>query len=421
MRSKCPPLLYSLLILLCLLMSQQKLQAASISYTYDNLNRVTAMVYGTCRLEYSYDSAGNMTRVYTPVTALVYKDDDGDGHGDPLVTLEACSPPAGYVTNQTDCNDTDATVNPTMDEICNGVDDNCDGQTDEGVTPLTYYQDLDGDGYGKTAESLKTCTPPDNYVLLPGDCNDNTTTINPGVNETCNNIDDNCDGQIDEGVKATFYADQDQDGYGNPAGTTLACSAPVGHVSNNQDCDDTRNDVNPASLERCNGIDDNCDGQTDEGLSTDTWYRDQDEDGYGNPDVSVLACVAPDGYLINGSDCNDSDAFIHPDAVERCNGLDDNCDTIIDNGATLFNDRDGDGYGNLGDPLGGCSVSQGSVINSMDCNDNNNAVHPGAEEMCNQLDDNCDGQVDENGVCEKPDQFPWTMFLPAIISGQKSI
>ena len=87
---------------------------------------------------------------------------------------------------------------------------------------------------------------PAGYISTPGDCDDANPNVNPGANERpCNGIDDNCNGQIDEGVKTTYYADTDVDGYGNPNVTTQACSVPNGYVSNNSDCNDAGAAIHP--------------------------------------------------------------------------------------------------------------------------------------------------------------------------------
>src|SRR5438132_5704829 len=103
-------------------------------------------------------------------------------------------------------------------------------------------------------------------MRLCAECYDASSSDHPGATEVCNGIDDNCNGQIDEGVKLTFYADADGDGYGNANVTTLACSAPSGYVSNSTDCNDANAAVHPGATEVCNGIDDNCNGQIDEGV-----------------------------------------------------------------------------------------------------------------------------------------------------------
>lgn len=200
---------------------------------------------------------------------------------------------------------------------------------------LTYFLDADGDGYGNPNNSTVACTPPNGYVSNNLDCNDANAAIKPGAVEICNNVDDNCDGQTDEGVKLTFYADADGDTYGNAAVTTLACIAPSGYVSNNTDCNDNNASVKPGATEVCNNIDDNCNAQTDEGVKL-TFYADADNDTYGNTAVTTLACSAPSGYVSNNTDCNDGNASVNPAAIEICNNIDDNCNTLIDDGAVLL-------------------------------------------------------------------------------------
>ena len=330
-------------------------------------------------------------------TTTYYRDADSDGFGDPNVSTQATTPPAGYVSNNTDCDDTRSSVYPGATELCNGIDDNCNGQVDEGVKS-TFYLDADGDGYGTAASSTQACTAPAGYVNNSTDCDDSKASVYPGAAEVCNGIDDNCNGQIDEGVKTTFYRDADGDGYGTAATSTQACTAPAGYVNNNSDCDDTKASVHPGATELCNGIDDDCDNQVDEGTANTTYYKDGDGDGYGNASISTLACVAPTGYVSNNTDCNDASASIHPGATELCNGVDDNCNGQIDEGAsnnTFYKDADADGYGNPNISTQACTAPIGFVTNNTDCNDGRASVHPGATELCNGVDDDCDGQVDE--------------------------
>ena len=190
----------------------------------------------------------------------------------------------------------------------------------------TFYRDADGDGYGNLAVTTQACTAPAGYVANSTDCNDADAAVHPGATEVCNGVDDNCDGSIDEGVTTTFYRDADGDGYGNLAVTTQACTAPAGYVANSTDCNDADAAVHPGATEVCNGVDDNCDGSIDEGVTT-TFYRDADGDGYGNPAVSTQACSQPAGYVTNSTDCNDSSATVHPGAAEVCNGIDDDCNS----------------------------------------------------------------------------------------------
>jgi hypothetical protein len=134
-----------------------------------------------------------------------YKDEDGDGYTDGT-TKVSCEKPAGYVSQALpgDCKDNDPNINPAKAEICDDKDNNCNGQTDEGVL-LVFYKDFDEDGYtdGTTRVS---CSKPAGYVLsaTPGDCKDNDPNINPGKTEICDNKDNNCNGQTDEGNVCVF-------------------------------------------------------------------------------------------------------------------------------------------------------------------------------------------------------------------------
>lgn len=136
-----------------------------------------------------------------------------------------------------------------------------------------------------------------------------------------------------------YYSDADGDGYGNPLAITQACSMPVGYVDNGLDCDDTNLDRYPNAEEWCNNLDDNCNGQIDENLSLSTYYLDADGDGYGNASLFVLACTIPSGYAYNALDCNDGVVGVNPGAIEICNGLDDNCNTAIDEVCGPANDN----------------------------------------------------------------------------------
>ena len=201
--------------------------------------------------------------------SVFYADADGDGYGNIAVTTKACAVPAGYVSDSTDCNDSNAAVHPGATEVCNGMDDNCNGLTDENVT-TTFYLDADGDGFGSLDASTEACSVPPGYVSESTDCDDNNPAVHPGATEVCNGIDDNCDGQADEGANTIFYADADGDGYGNIAVTIEACAAPAGYVKDSTDCNDGNTAVHPGATEVCNGIDDNCNGNIDEGCNVPT-------------------------------------------------------------------------------------------------------------------------------------------------------
>src|SRR5690606_24332964 len=211
-----------------------------------------------------------------------YADIDQDGFGDPMSPKQACAPgPRGYVQNNTDCDDGNTAINPDATEVCDMADNDCDTFVDEGdAAPVTWYADTDDDGYGDLVNTLVACQAPVGYVADSSDCDDAAVAVNPGATEVCNMIDDNCINGIDEGPAAppTWYADTDNDGYGDAANTLAACMRPMGYVSNSGDCNDMANAINPGATEVCNLIDDNCINGIDEGVEN-TWYADTDGDG----------------------------------------------------------------------------------------------------------------------------------------------
>jgi hypothetical protein len=196
------------------------------------------------------------------VVTTWYADTDGDGYGNAATSMQNCGQPAGYVANSTDCNDASAAVNPGAVEIFNGIDDNCNNTVDEGFTPINYYLDNDGDGVGGNTFVLGITSPGPNYVLITGDCNDNSAVMYPGNTETCDNLDNDCDASIDEGlIFLTYFQDSDGDTYGNLSVTLSACSAPQGYVLNSTDCNDQNSAINPGAQDiPGNGIDEDCSG-----------------------------------------------------------------------------------------------------------------------------------------------------------------
>jgi hypothetical protein len=281
-----------------------------------------------------------------------------------------------------DCNDGNPAISPLEAEVCNGVDDDCDAAVDElGATgELTFYADVDGDGFGDPAVTLEACVAPSGWVADDSDCDDGDFTVKPGAPEACNGVDDDCDGAVDDGVLSEFFADADTDGYGDPTVITEACTAPTGYVPDATDCDDAAISVYPGAPEQCNGVDDNCDGAVDEDSATDalTWYDDRDEDGFGDAARPVLACAMPSGTVADDTDCNDLNNAIFPGAAEVCDGIDQDCDGVLDNGTTCFDD-DGDGFTEL----------------DGDCDDADPYTYPGAPELGDGIDNDCDGDVDE--------------------------
>ncbi|MDP2307395.1 MAG: putative metal-binding motif-containing protein [Pseudomonadota bacterium] len=161
------------------------------------------------------------------------------------------------------------------------------------------------------------------------DCDDSDPLVNPGADEECDGIDNNCDGATDddgEGVGA-WYADVDGDTYGDLYAGVLACEQPPGTVADSTDCNDAEAASFPDNPEVCDGIDNDCDGRADEG-ATDIIqsFEDLDGDGYGNSDVDNVGCTLPDGYSLERGDCADADPTINPSAVDVCgDGIDQDC------------------------------------------------------------------------------------------------
>ena len=344
------------------------------------------------------------------VTDTFYGDADGDGYGDPESIVDACSPPEGTVTSATDCDDSNPDVYPSARDVCDGVDNDCDGEIDE-EDSFTWYRDDDGDGFGVSTDSVVDCVEPEGYTAEPGDCDDTDAAVHPDAEEVCNEIDDDCDGIVDEDLQSVYYLDSDGDGYGGVDATEVACEAPSGFVDNVDDCDDSDPAVNPGAQEICNEIDDDCDGAVDADdasvdLSTGgTWFADADGDGFGDAAAPTSACVQPSGTVSDDTDCDDGSADINPDASEVCNGVDDDCDAAVDDadpdvdlstGGTWYADLDGDGYGDPGAASSGCLQPSGTVSDDSDCDDGTAAVSPGASEICNGIDDDCDGDIDDD-------------------------
>jgi hypothetical protein len=256
--------------------------------------------------------------------------------------------------------------------------------------PQLYYADVDGDGFGNPSTSILSCTAVGNYVSNNTDCNDNDSLINP---------------------LTLWFVDLDMDGFGNPNSFVTSCLQPPGSSINGLDCDDTNNQLN----------------------LVDMYYVDADGDGFGDDATGVEQCAQPANTVTIGGDCDDADTTIYPGATELCDGLDNNCNGVNDEGLifnTYFVDADNDNFGTgVGESL--CEdPGVGYVLVGGDCDDNNDAIFPGATEILdNSIDENCDGVdnylslVDLNAgdvlLFPNPTSGSFTLELPISLENNK--
>jgi hypothetical protein len=204
---------------------------------------------------------------------------DQDCAGGDLSCLDVDNDGDGQTENAGDCDDADPANFSGNPEICDGADNDCDAVADNGLVFIDYFQDSDTDSYGNATVSESTCDgPPTGYVTDNTDCDDTDVSINPGRVEICDAIDNNCNGQVDEGLTDFYYEDGDNDTFGRPGLGTEACSAPPGMVADNTDCNDSNANINPGHVEVCNdGMDNNCNTAVDEGCATEVKLGSDDD------------------------------------------------------------------------------------------------------------------------------------------------
>jgi len=245
-----------------------------------------------------------------------FVDLDSDGRGDATTTASACPGSPRFSTVGDDCDDDDPARSPAQVEVCDGLDNDCDGRADEQARAVPWYPDTDGDGFGDaSATAVVSCGRPEGHVLNAFDCDDTRSTVSPRAEEQCNGRDDDCDGvAVFEGML------EDRDGDGIP---DARCGGDV------VDCDDGSVRTGPGAIELCNGRDDDCDGRTDETVSDVMWYLDEDRDGFGS-DVGISSCAPPGNYVLVAGDCEPRNAYVNPAAAERCDSVDQDCDGRVD-------------------------------------------------------------------------------------------
>ena len=311
---------------------------------------------------------------------------------------------SGYVSDNTDCDDSTNTTYPGAPEYCDCVDTDCNGTIDDDYASdaLTWFVDSEGDTYGDPTETKLACSQPIGFVSDASDCDDTTNTVSPGASEYCNGIDNDCNGTIDDDYASgadLWFADIDGDGYGDPTSTQRACYESAGWVGNNNDCDDSTDTISPIADEYCDGIDTNCNSILDDSSAVDanTYYADADEDSYGDPDETWRACSPPSGWVEDNNDCNDANYNSYPGATEICDEDDNDCDGSTDEGVqdTFYYDGDYDGYGDPTVQILACTAPVKYTSDNTDCNDANNDSYPGATEICDEDDNDCDGSTDE--------------------------
>lgn len=350
-----------------------------------------------------------------------WTDADGDGYGEWESSAPRCDLLEDQVGNGTDCDDTDSAVHPGADEVCGGGDEDCDLliDEDEAVDAPTWGLDGDGDGYGSISSAVVSCQGPEGFIQDASDCDDADPETHPGAEETCNSLDDNCDGEVDgkDTTDAqTWCRDLDGDEFGDEHSCTIDCELPEGYIDNDRDCDDLDPNINPTATEVCDegDVDEDCDGMVNDDddvlMGGSDWYADNDGDGYGGMFPEVTSCDTPDGLVVTRGDCDDDDAEIHPAAMEVCDAwnADEDCDGEADDDddstavSTLeqwFLDADGDGHGDASYPILRCDRPEGYSARSTDCDDGDAGRNPDLLEVC----DDADRDEDCNGLAEDAD------------------
>lgn len=342
-------------------------------------------------------------------------DNDGDATGNANIVVVRCAAPARFVADASDCNDNNASVRVGGTEVCDAlnVDEDCDGLSDDadptvsGVGKVAFYADADADSYGDVASAPQlACDASPGQSRSNTDCEDANPSVRPGAAEAvADGVDSNCDGV------ELCYCNKDGDAIGSGTVVTsldVTCeppaSAPGAALGT---CADGMASVSPLSGD-CD------DSNSATGLDLTPYFLDADGDGFGNPNVVVVACQPPPGtWVTNPNDCADNNVAIKPGGVEVCDGsnVDEDCDGSADNADvsatslnTFYVDADLDGYGD-GASVARCDALFNETTNDDDCDDTDPSVRPGASDSAaDGVDANCDGfercyvDADNDGV-----------------------
>jgi len=332
-------------------------------------------------------------------------DNDCDGHIDDETDGAPCekSNEHGLCTGKQVCNGINGLYCSAAEpgpEVCGDmIDNDCNMLTDEANAEgcTVYFEDIDNDGFGATDSSQCLCGPTNHFTaLIGGDCNDLKSDVNPDATETCNGFDDNCDDVIDpqDSQKCVVYfLDDDSDGYGDKNNSACFCNPTGKYVTKTAgDCNDGNLLVYPGATEHCNGEDDNCNTVVDEANAEGCtpFLRDSDDDGYGVAGLFQCLC-APKGDFdaLQDGDCDDTNPSLNPGVEDICDNIDNNCNGIKDDNC----DQDNDGFCTENKPVIGNPSS--CPFGAGDCNDFDPNINGNQVEVCDNKDNNCNESIDE--------------------------